>query len=404
MSALHYLRTCAVAAIIVGNVFGGAKSADAITTTLVEPSTTGAGISQETNTARFHRVVVPDDLRVGRPLVVFLPGTGASPAQYDDFVARAAELGYPAVNLRYPNAFTVASVCQPSPDPDCFTQIRGEIIFGDGVPDPQGVAYSSAAASVDGPNSIVGRLIALIDYVAASDPRWNRFLIDDATSPYVATHRGPVRLDYRKLIPSGHSQGGGHAALLGMRAPVDRVVMLSSPDDTGLFGTASWVLGTSATPLYRYWGLRNFKEGSLGQHEPLVWDALGGGGVGAGDDTSSVDVGDGSGNPNGSHRLVITVDLGSDSANHNSTAMNGRYLPGAPTAWTYLLTDDGVQGDLNQDGVPDCEDLAIVKASFGKRAGQPGFDPRADINADGVVDIKDWTYINQIVSVTECSK
>ena len=401
MSALHYLRTCAVAAIIVGNVFGGAKSADAITTTLVEPSTTGAGISQETNTARFHRVVVPDDLRVGRPLVVFLPGTGASPAQYDDFVARAAELGYPAVNLRYPNAFTVASVCQPSPDPDCFWQIRGEIIFGAGVPDPQGVPYSSAGASVDAANSIVGRLIALIDYLSAGDPNWNRFLINDPSSQYVGNHRGPVRLDSRKLILSGHSQGGGHAALWGMRAPVERVVMLSSPDDTGLFGTASWVLQPSATPLDRFWGLRNFKEGSLGQHEPFVWDALGGPGVGAGDTTASADVGDGSGDPNHTHRLVITIDLGSDSANHNSTAMNGRYLPGAPTAWTYLLTANG-SGDVNGDGVVDCKDLAIVKASFGKRAGQPGFDPRADVNADGVVDMKDYMYIKQVVFGPVC--
>jgi len=395
-------RLSAVAAIIVAIICGGAKSADAITTTLVEPSLTGVGIIRETNTDRYHRVVLPDDLRLGRPLVVVLPGTGQAPERYDDFTARAAELGYPAVNLRYLNAFTVASVCQQSTDPDCFWQIRGEIIFGAGVPDPQGVAYSSAGATVDAANSIVGRLIALIDYLAAGDPNWNRFLIDDPTSQYVATHRGPVRLDSRKLILTGHSQGGGHAALWGMRAPVDRVVMLSSPDDTGLFGTASWVLSTSATPLDRFWGLRNFKEGSLGQHEPLVWDALGGGGVGAGDDISSADVGDGSGNPNGSHRLVITIDLGSDSANHNSTAMDDRYLPGAPVAWTYLLTVDGVQGDLNADGVPDCKDLAIVKGSFGKRAGQPGFDPRADVNGDGMVDIKDWTYINQIVPVPGC--
>ena len=247
-----------------------------------------------------------------------------------------------------------------------------------------------------------GRLIALIDYLAVGDPNWNRFLINDATSQYVATHRGPVRLDSRKLILTGHSQGGGHAALLAMRAPVDRVVMLSSPDDTGLFGTASWAKGTSATPLDRFWGLRNFKEGALGRNVFQVWSDMGGGGVGFGDDTSTVEVGDGSGNPNGSHRLVIPIDLGSDSNNHNSTAMDGRYLAGVPNAWTYLLTANGVQGDLNEDGVPDCKDLAIVKASFGKRAGQPGFDPGADVNADGVVDIRDWTYLNQIVPVPKC--
>ena len=45
MSALHSLRTSAAAAIIVAIICGGAKSADAVTTTLVEPSTTGAGIA-----------------------------------------------------------------------------------------------------------------------------------------------------------------------------------------------------------------------------------------------------------------------------------------------------------------------------------------------------------------------
>ena len=44
----------------------------------------------------------------------------------------------------------------------------------------------------------------------------------------------------------------------------------------------------------------------------------------------------------------------------------------------------------------------IVKGSFGRRPGQPGFDARADVNADGVVDIKDWTFINQIVPVPAC--
>ena len=141
-----------------------------MTTTLVEPSITGAGILRETNTDRYHRVVLPDNLRLGRPLVVVFPGTGPAPERYDDFTFRAAELGYPAVNLRYLNAFTVASVCQQSSDPDCFWQIRGEIIFGAGVPDPQGVSYSSAGASVDAPNSMSGRLIALIDYLAVAIP------------------------------------------------------------------------------------------------------------------------------------------------------------------------------------------------------------------------------------------
>ena len=40
---------------------------------------------------------------------------------------------------------------------------------------------------------------------------------------------------------------------------------------------------------------------------------------------------------------------------------------------------------MNGDGVVNCADLAIVTASTGKRTGQAGFDPRADLNGDGIV-------------------
>lgn len=52
-------------------------------------------------------------------------------------------------------------------------------------------------------------------------------------------------------------------------------------------------------------------------------------------------------------------------------------------------------GDVNGDGAIDCGDVALVKASLGKRTGQAGFDPRADITGDGVVDIRDLTRVNQ---------
>lgn len=54
-------------------------------------------------------------------------------------------------------------------------------------------------------------------------------------------------------------------------------------------------------------------------------------------------------------------------------------------------------GDLNFDGKTDCTDLAIVRASFGKTAGQLGFDPRADVNMDGIVNILDLSYVAQRV-------
>jgi Dockerin type I domain len=60
-------------------------------------------------------------------------------------------------------------------------------------------------------------------------------------------------------------------------------------------------------------------------------------------------------------------------------------------------------GDVNGNGVVDCADLAIVKASFGKTAGQAGFDPRADLNKDGVVSVLDLSIVaKQLPAGTTC--
>lgn len=311
------------------------------TTTVVEPSSTGVGITFEPEVTRHHRVVAPDGPRDPH-LVVMLGGSNVAAGGYSDFTAHAAELGYVAINLSYPNRGTIGAACQATQAVDrCFEQARGEIVFGAGVPDPNGDTYSSDKVSVDAANSISGRLVALIDHLAEDDPSWNRFLVDDASSPYTVAHRGPVRLKHQKLILAGHSQGGGHAAFLAMQTQVERVVMLGSPDDTTQSGTAPWIGDASATSLDRFWGLRHQTEGPYGQNIARVWGELGGLGVGAGDNTSEVGVGDGSGDPAGSHRLVLTEEQATMLANHMSTAYDGSYLAGVPEAWTYLLTGGG---------------------------------------------------------------
>lgn len=52
-------------------------------------------------------------------------------------------------------------------------------------------------------------------------------------------------------------------------------------------------------------------------------------------------------------------------------------------------------GDLDRDGTVDCADIAIVRASFGLHSSQPGFDPRADVNLDHIVDIRDLAWVSQ---------
>lgn len=64
-----------------------------------------------------------------------------------------------------------------------------------------------------------------------------------------------------------------------------------------------------------------------------------------------------------------------------------------------VISSGGLPGDVNGDGKVDCIDLAIIKASFGKRSGQPGFDARADVNKNGVVDIRDLSFVSQKLPV-----
>ena len=46
-------------------------------------------------------------------------------------------------------------------------------------------------------------------------------------------------------------------------------------------------------------------------------------------------------------------------------------------------------GDANNDNVVSAVDFAILKNTFGKSYGQPGYDDRADFNGDNVVNAVD---------------
>ncbi len=58
-----------------------------------------------------------------------------------------------------------------------------------------------------------------------------------------------------------------------------------------------------------------------------------------------------------------------------------------------ISTHNILLGDLDRDCVVDIKDVTIVRNSFGKSAGDSGFDPRADINHDGVVNILDAAIV-----------
>jgi hypothetical protein len=63
---------------------------------------------------------------------------------------------------------------------------------------------------------------------------------------------------------------------------------------------------------------------------------------------------------------------------------------------TWLLrVNSTVDGDVDGDGAVTWGDVAVVRASFGKRHSGPGFDPRADWNDDGVISVYDLAFVTQ---------
>ena len=61
-------------------------------------------------------------------------------------------------------------------------------------------------------------------------------------------------------------------------------------------------------------------------------------------------------------------------------------------------------GDATGDGAVNCADMTLVKSKLGKRTGQVGYDAMADINGDGVIDIRDLNIVSRhLASGTVCN-
>jgi hypothetical protein len=109
-----------------------------------------------------------------------------------------------------------------------------------------------------------------------------------------------------------------------------------------------------------------------------------------------IQVVDSTGTPGAESKVTGTGPAGQSQTYHVS-------LVAGAGSGTTIQPPGPVLGDVNGDGVVNCADLAIVKASFGKKTGQPGFDTRADVNKDGVVNILDLSTVSrQLPAGTAC--
>lgn len=269
-----------------------------------------------------HYAWLDPDAPTNYKLLVFMPGANGQPAQYQLVQQEAARLGYHVIGLMYQNSGpALAGACAAAADSNaCFEDTRLEIL--------DGIHRANSIVSVSVPNSINNRLSKLLAYLDAQfpDEGWSRFLADD----------GPA---WQLVAVSGHSQGGGQAALIAKLHTVARVVVFSSPPDVFVPpGATPWVAAV-ATPSARYFGLAHDRE-PLFSAIRSNWDLLGM------DDFGAAVVQETSAPPYGFTHMLVTDLLpqsGSYNSAHGSTAVdiltpldsNGVAL--LQDAWRYLL-------------------------------------------------------------------
>ena len=192
------------------------------------PSATDPAITQFNNS--HYAVVDPANTNQGR-LVLFLPGTGATPALYRAFPTNAANLGFHALGLMYLNGDAINSLCASNAplDADAAGNARLEVIDG---------TNRVSFLSVDRTNCIENRLLKALQYLQAnySTRGWGQFYSNNTVL-------------WNKLIVCGHSQGGGMAAMLAKTRRVNRCIVFTDMD-WWVAGNRpyNWMSATSSTP------------------------------------------------------------------------------------------------------------------------------------------------------------
>lgn len=288
---------------------------------LVAPATTDPAISTYLNN---HLVAPPGPTATPtHRLFVMLPGTGAQPSNSQLILQTASSRGYHAIGLMYPNGSTIESLCANSTDPNAHWDARREVITGQDL---------STLVDVGPTECIIHRLTALLTYLAATYPAedWGQYLVSGQP-------------DWTKIVISGHSQGGGHAAVIAKLYPVYRCVCFSNPGDWSIpmNQPASWLSAPGVTDTSRIYGFVNLQDELFTwDRAQICWAALGLGAYGppVSVDSNQEPYGD-------SHQLTTNLTPASTAGNypyHGSTSVDAstpKLADGTPAyqpVWIWL--------------------------------------------------------------------
>lgn len=183
-------------------------------------------------------------------LFVYLHGQGGTAGGATELVKSAAEVGFHAVGLTYPNDWSPFNVC--GGDPACPEALRREIV--DGVDRTPVISVARA-------DSIENRLIKLLTRLDALHPGegWLQFINGDT-----------IRWDLITLW--GHSQGGGNAGIIAKHQSLGRVCLSAPAADGGPGSPAAW-WASHLTPSANYFGFCHTQDALSAK--VAFWSALG---------------------------------------------------------------------------------------------------------------------------------
>ncbi|MEM8738303.1 MAG: hypothetical protein AAGG38_07485 [Planctomycetota bacterium] len=175
-------------------------------------------------------------------LLVYLPGSGGTPAASRKLAEHASSLGYHVASLAYHSWPPIGRLTRGREDqPGLAEALRRERLYGEDT---------TGFIEVPRAEAVVYRLVKLLEYAERTAPGvgWGGYL---RPAGHAETEPGDAasRLRWSVIAVAGHSQGAGHALMLGRDHGAERVVMLAGPSDRVGGQPAPWIAALDDTPL-----------------------------------------------------------------------------------------------------------------------------------------------------------
>lgn len=325
-----------------------------------------------------HYVYFNPDVAKKNNLFVFLPGTGLGPASYKMITQFAAEMGFHAFVIAYANPETVSrDLCGTSLDVDCTEKVRLEIFDG---------TDRSSIVRISRANSIENRIIKLLAHLDRNFPGegWGQYLSNG-------------QLAYSSIIFAGHSQGAGHAAIIGKNRSLRGVMMFGGGADAvlALNQMAPWVLRPGLTDKSRLFGFTHMLD--MMPEYSIIWGDY----YGMAEFGGVVNVDSASSPYNQTHMLTTRVpseDPHGAVVRDTYVPMNGS-RPAFAVVWEYMLAA------LSSSSPPTpVDELFQSPEEFSLRQNYPNpFNPTTTIDyqvpSHGLVRLAIYTTAGQLVRV-----